>query len=90
MIRIYCRAHHDASPGICPECAELLDYALVRIDCCPFDADKPPCADCTVHCYKPKMRDQIRKVMRYAGSRMMLRHPVLAILHMLHGRLWRL
>ncbi len=87
VIRIYCRAHHGKSQTTCGECAELLDYALARIDCCPFEAYKVPCADCTVHCYKPAMRDQIREVMRFAGPRMMLRHPLLAVLHMLHSRL---
>jgi hypothetical protein len=31
------------------------------------------------------MREQIRCVMRYAGPRMMMYHPVLAILHFLDG-----
>jgi len=32
------------------------------------------------------MRDRVRQVMRYAGPRMMLHHPILAILHRLDGR----
>jgi hypothetical protein len=31
------------------------------------------------------MRGQVREVMRYAGPRMLLRHPVLAVLHLLDG-----
>ena len=26
------------------------------------------CANCKVHCYKPEMREQIRKVMRFSGT----------------------
>ncbi len=29
------------------------------------------------------MREEVREVMRYAGPRMMRRHPVLAVLHIL-------
>lgn len=86
MVRIYCRAHHGASKGICHQCTELLDYALGRLDRCPFGADKTACADCTIHCYKPQMRDRARRVMRYAGPRMIFKHPVLAVLHMLDSR----
>ena len=86
MVRMYCRAHHAPAVPLCPECAVLLDYALQRIDRCRFGPDKPTCADCPVHCYKPAMRQRIRAVMRYAGPRMLFRHPVLAILHLWDGR----
>jgi hypothetical protein len=32
------------------------------------------------------MRQKVRQVMRYAGPRMLLRHPVLAIRHLLDGK----
>ncbi|MFH2011998.1 MAG: nitrous oxide-stimulated promoter family protein [Pseudomonadota bacterium] len=81
MIGIYCRRHHHPTERLCAECRELLDYAMQRIDKCPFEGDKPTCARCLIHCYQPKMRERVRKVMRYAGPRMMLYHPILAILH---------
>jgi hypothetical protein len=31
------------------------------------------------------MREQIRQVMRYAGPRMLLHHPIHAVLHLLDG-----
>jgi hypothetical protein len=31
------------------------------------------------------MRDKIRAVMRYAGPRMLSRHPILAFFHFLYG-----
>ena len=86
MIGIYCSAHHDV-PGnlLCPACREFLDYAEVRLHKCPYGDDKPTCANCPVHCYKPARKAQAREIMRYAGPRMLLRHPLLAIAHQLDG-----
>ena len=84
MITMYCRSHHGAITP-CLECAELREYALQRIDKCPFGADKRICAKCPVHCYGLVMRERVRKVMRYSGPRMLLQHPVLACLHYLDG-----
>ena len=39
------------------------------------------CSACKVHCYSKENKEKIRKVMRYAGPRMLLYHPVLAIKH---------
>ncbi len=86
MVRIYCRAHHGPSQVVCRDCSELLEYALGRLDRCPFGAGKTACVDCQVHCYKPDMRDRVRDVMRYAGPRMLWKHPLLAILHLIDGR----
>jgi hypothetical protein len=84
MIGIYCNHHHQTSKNqICTDCASLLDYALLRIERCPFGARKPTCAKCPIHCYKPEMREKIRDVMRYAGPRMLFYHPGLAILHII-------
>ncbi len=82
MIGIYCQGHHQAE-GLCPACQELLDYALKRVNACKFGAEKPTCAKCPVHCYKPDMRERIRFVMRYSGPRMLFKHPVMAIRHRL-------
>ena len=86
MFQIYCRHHHATKGELCAQCTELHDYAMGRLDRCPFGVDKPTCANCHIHCYKPEMRDRVRQVMRYAGPRMLLRHPILAILHRLDGR----
>lgn len=90
MVEMHCRDCHGGSPRgeepLCPECAGLLDYALRRVDGCPFGDEKPACARCTVHCYRPEMREQIRAAMRYAGPRMTWRHPYLAAMHLLDRR----
>ncbi len=86
MVWIYCHDLHGEDDGPCDECRELVHYATRRIDRCVFGEEKPTCANCTVHCYNTAMREQVRAVMRYAGPRMLLRHPVLAIAHLLDGR----
>ncbi len=84
MIGIFCRGRHGGRT-LCASCAQLAGYAMQRIDRCPFQAAKPTCAKCAVHCYRPAMREAVREVMRYAGPRMALRHPILAFLHLLDG-----
>jgi hypothetical protein len=81
MISIYCRGQHHTPSGLCADCDALSDYAMQRIEKCPFQDDKPTCAKCPIHCYKPDMRDRVRRVMRYAGPRMMVYHPVLTFWH---------
>ncbi|MEA3546545.1 MAG: nitrous oxide-stimulated promoter family protein [Thermodesulfobacteriota bacterium] len=85
MIRIYCHDHHGTTESPCPDCRELLDYARLRLIHCPFQEKKTSCGNCTVHCYKPAMREKIREVMRYVGPRMIFRHPIMALFHILDG-----
>ena len=82
MIALYCRKqHHSPKENLCPECQQLHDYALARIEHCPFMETRTFCSACKVHCYKPEMREQIRTVMRWAGPRMLPVHPILSIRH---------
>ena len=83
MIRLYCRNVHETKVGLCPECERLLEYACERIEKCPFMESKTFCSNCRVHCYNPKMREQIKQVMRFSGPRMILYHPVMAVEHLL-------
>lgn len=85
MIRLYCRHHHGSAP-LCSDCGELAAYARRRVELCPFGAEKPVCNRCPIHCYKPDRREHIREVMRYAGPRMIWRHPWLALRHLWDGR----
>jgi hypothetical protein len=86
MLRIACRDRHGTAEGLCAECAALADYAARRLALCPYGADKPTCVNCRIHCYGPRQREQVRETMRYAGPRMLLRHPVLAVMHVVDGR----
>ncbi len=85
MIRIYCTHHHARGTSTCSDCDELLHYARERLGKCPFGAGKPKCSRCRIHCYRPEMRDRIRAVMRFAGPRMLLKHPLLAAAHATQG-----
>lgn len=82
MVELYC-AHHHGGDGLCAGCTALASYADYRLDRCPFGPDKPPCAECTVHCYRASEREAMCEVMRFSGPRMLLRHPLLAVLHVL-------
>ncbi len=89
MITLYCRDHHGdhgTAGALCPDCREVLDYAELRLDKCPFQENKTTCAHCPVHCYTPSMREKVKAIMRYSGPRMTFRHPVLALFHLLDGR----
>jgi hypothetical protein len=84
MVGMYCAAHHDSSGNdLCAACLEFLDYAEVRLQKCPYGEDKPTCANCPIHCYKPARKAKAREIMRYAGPRMLLRHPLPAVAHQL-------
>jgi hypothetical protein len=98
MIALYCRDHHSADTetvgkatepdddGLCADCSELLAYARLRLEKCRYGAEKPTCANCETHCYRPAMRERVREVMRYSGPRMLRHHPVLAVAHLADGR----
>lgn len=90
MIAVYCRHAHGGergrADGLCRECADLRDFARLRLSKCPYQEEKPTCANCPIHCYKPDRRQQMKDVMRVAGPRMLWRHPIMTIRHMMDGR----
>lgn len=86
MIALYCRKQHGNKQGLCTECAELDNYARQRSDKCPFMETKTFCSNCKVHCYKPVMREKIREVMRFSGSRMIFSHPITAVRHVVETK----
>ena len=82
MIRLYCQKSEGHSE-LCTSCRELLDYAHSRLDRCRYGEDKPTCKKCPTHCYRPEMKERIRTVMRWAGPRMIIYHPLASIRHLL-------
>lgn len=82
MIELYCRRKLGL-PGIVGEYAELADYAMRRLERCRFGEGKPACKNCPVHCYSPARRTQIRRIMRWAGPRMLIYAPLEALRHLL-------
>lgn len=92
MIAIYCEANHECADRtetahcgerICPECKVMDDYAILRTLRCRKMDVKTSCEECGNHCYKPDMRESVRAIMRFAGPRMITKHPVAAIRHLL-------
>jgi hypothetical protein len=84
MTRIYCDHHHGPSEDeLCVDCERLMAYAERRLEKCPYGVEKPTCANCPIHCYKPAQREAVREIMRFAGPRMTWRHPVRALTHLL-------
>lgn len=91
MIALYCRKKHGAQGAsgrgeLCPECAELAEYARSRSDRCPFMETKTFCSNCRVYCYRPDMREKIREVMRFSGPRMIFHHPAAAVRHVIETK----
>lgn len=92
MVALYCAGNHDPAARterahcgetVCPDCARLDEYAVLRTERCRKMDVKTSCEACGNQCYKPEMRAQIRTAMRYAGPRMLKKHPVAAIRHIL-------
>lgn len=83
MIAIYCKGHHR-SKMLCPDCVELSEYALKRLSFCKFGDKKTSCRKCPIKCYQAKRRAQIKKVMRYSGSRFIYYHPIETMKHLFY------
>lgn len=84
MISLYCSRHLlmvEPSDEYC----ELADYACKRLDKCRYGVNKGTCKKCPTHCYKPDMREKMREVMRWAGPRMIVLSPRLAMRHIIDG-----
>lgn len=61
-------------------------YADKRLDKCVFGEEKPACKQCPVHCYQPAKREEMKQIMRWAGPRMLWRHPILTVRHLMDDR----
>ena len=86
IIRIYCHGHHhhrQYGEDLCPSCRDIADYAASRIARCPHMEEKTFCKFCKTHCYAPSRREDIRRIMRWAGPRMLIHDPLSALHHML-------
>lgn len=83
MTQAYCAHFHGSKRGeLCDECRAFLEYAKKRLACCPYGAEKPVCAKCRIHCYKPEEKETARRIMRWAGPRLLFSHPILTFKHL--------
>jgi hypothetical protein len=83
MLVLYCKLKHHSSNGLCSQCAELKEYAHIRLNKCKYGEKKPACKNCPVHCYKPDRRDAMKQVMRFTGPRMLFYHPKDFFIHLI-------
>lgn len=77
MISIYENDHYQ-------DLSKLKEYAFKRIDCCPRKEEKTFCSSCPIHCYQKIYREQIKEVMKYSGKRMLFKHPIITIKHLIN------
>ncbi len=84
MIKIYCNHHHNTKQELCSDCSKLHDYTVFKYDKCPFGSKKPVCSKCKIHCYEKEKRNEIKKIMRFSGPKMLLKHPIDTIIYMYH------
>lgn len=82
MIDIYYKKNKNNNV----ECEKLKEYVMFRLEKCPFGEKKKFCSNCNIHCYQKDMREQIQKVMRYSGPRMIIYHPIIAVKHIIESR----
>lgn len=82
MIRLHCRLK-EGNRKICPDCERLAEYVENRLRHCPFGDSKGSCRKCRIHCYRPDMKEKIKRVMRFSGPRMLLYHPIMAVRHLI-------
>jgi len=85
MVKIYCKGNHKTKSTFCKDCQTLLDYAFERLSNCPYKKNKPTCRNCTIHCFNEPEKLKFRKIMRYAGPRIIFKNPILAIHHLIDG-----
>ena len=64
----------------------LKAYVAKKLANCPHGDAKPFCSSCKIHCYDDENRKRIKKVMKYAGPRMIFYAPVVALRHLLENK----
>ena len=82
MIYLYCRKK-ERNFELCESCVTLLNYAVKRLDNCPFGMAKSSCRRCKIHCYSPAMKEKVKEVMRFSGPRLFFYYPLESIRHLI-------
>ncbi|KAE8178363.1 nitrous oxide-stimulated promoter family protein [Photobacterium carnosum] len=89
MIDLYCLKHHQINNNKfqrCDDCEQFRIYVKQRLDRCPYGEDKPSCKRCPIHCYKPQQKIKSQTIMRYSGPKMLIKHPIMAIKHLIKDK----
>lgn len=79
MFDIYKKSHPQRKEDL----DELKSYAFTRIDKCPNVEEGIYCNTCKIHCFKEDEKEEMRKIMKFSGPRMMIYHPILAMDHLI-------
>jgi hypothetical protein len=83
----YCRqSHGHAADELCPDCRDVLDYAVAKRRGCPMHP-KPPCRDCKVHCFREPYREKVRAIMKFGGAHYARRGRIDLLIRMLIDRI---
>lgn len=77
MFDIYIKKHPEEVKSV----DSLKSYAFQRIEKCPNKGKNIYCSSCTIHCFPEYERAHMKKIMRFAGPRMMIYHPLMALDH---------
>ena len=84
MVTLYCLAKEHSVSGLCSRCSDVLFYAYERIEACSYlPGKKPACGLCRSNCFDVNRRRQFAEIMRRAGLRMMMHHPLLTVAHLM-------
>lgn len=89
MIDLYCLKHHQINANKfqrCTDCEQFRSYVKHRLDRCPYGENKPSCKQCPIHCYRPQQKVNSQTIMRYSGPKMIVKHPIMAIRHLIHDK----
>ncbi|SKA56159.1 hypothetical protein CZ814_03711 [Photobacterium toruni] len=89
MIDLYCLKNHQINHKNfqrCDSCEQFSVYVKQRLDRCPYGEQKPSCKQCPIHCYKPQQKIKSQTIMRYSGPKMLIKHPIMAIKHLIHDK----
>ncbi len=64
-----CALKHGTKDGLCDVCAPVLEYAMAKLQVCPYMRgniyEKPPCSACPKDCYSPDMRAFVKDIYKY-------------------------
>lgn len=85
MIALYQKGCPQAEPDQAYYQA-LFEFAQKRLDKCVYGENKPACKHCPVHCYPYVRREEMKRIMRWAGPRMIWHHPLLTVQHLIDDR----
>lgn len=84
---IYCKANHDvpSDKKLCSKCTALLTNVMIKIGRCPYGKTKPNCDACKNPCFGDAQTKQFREIMSGSKTKMLLKHPIMAIRHKFYG-----